>query len=309
MTTLAKRYPFQAFYGLAVTIVCVVMLARRLLSWEEVLPALWAFLEDHDLYANAISIALFALEDSRAFLIFVFAGAPTVAALVVSAWADGGRGVRRLLERFRLWGDVPREQGLRVYWVLALIYGGGIGVYLGITAFFGAEGALAQTVSSRGGWLSLGFWLLVGPFVDEGGTFEELGWRGFALPLLLDRYRSPLGATFLLGFLWWAWHFPREIPNLLAGGDLGTWAFWQLVFLLLCIALSVLMTTTFFATGGSVWPAILIHGFTNVWSKALSTPVYEVLGVDLRSLLVVAAAALVLVLTRGRLGAPAEVDD
>ena len=150
------------------------------------------------------------------------------------------------------------------------------------------------------------FWLLLGPFIDEGGLWEELGWRGFAAPVLLARLRSPLTSTLVLGALWWFWHFPREVPNLISGLPVGGWAGWfygQFLFLVLCLALSVVIAPAWFRTGGSVLPAILIHGFTNVWSKALSAPVWATLGTDVRTWLVIAAAVLVLLVTKGRLGA------
>ena len=36
---------------------------------------------------------------------------------------------------------------------------------------------------------------------------EELGWRGFALPRLLDLMPA-LPAALLLGVVWWVWHLP-----------------------------------------------------------------------------------------------------
>jgi membrane protease YdiL (CAAX protease family) len=64
----------------------------------------------------------------------------------------------------------------------------------------------------------------------------------------------------------------------------------------------VVITYVFNKTGGSVWAGILIHGGTNVWSKALSGPVNPLVGEDLRSILVVVIALLILALTRTELG-------
>ena len=85
--------------------------------------------------------------------------------------------------------------------------------------------------------------------------------------------------------------------------DLATWAYFQGIFILTCLSLSVLITVAWFKTGGSVLPAILIHGGTNVWSKAVGAPMFEVTGTDVRTWIVFAAAIVVVVVTRGRLGA------
>ena len=36
---------------------------------------------------------------------------------------------------------------------------------------------------------------------------EEVGWRGFLLPNLLEKF-TPIKATLLTGFIWGVWHAP-----------------------------------------------------------------------------------------------------
>ena len=57
-----------------------------------------------------------------------------------------------------------------------------------------------------------------------GGGNEEWGWRGFALPELLER-RRPVAATLILGALWAVWHLPllaaqEDLSHGLGGGEL-----------------------------------------------------------------------------------------
>jgi membrane protease YdiL (CAAX protease family) len=47
-------------------------------------------------------------------------------------------------------------------------------------------------------------------FLYGGAVGEEIGWRGYALPLLLKRI-SPLWASILLGIIWSLWHLPIDM--------------------------------------------------------------------------------------------------
>ena len=93
-----------------------------------------------------------------------------------------------------------------------------------------------------------------------GATGEELGWRGFALPRLQDRF-SALTSSLLLGFWWGFWHVPgwfimNDIPSLVYIGS----------FLLNLIAQSVFITWLVNNTGGSVLMATLFHYAVNISS-------------------------------------------
>ncbi|MCL4808845.1 MAG: CPBP family intramembrane metalloprotease [Thermoanaerobaculia bacterium] len=302
-----RRHPLGAFYGLALLVVCGVMAASLALRASGLLSDLWAFLQANRLYPNVVSIGRFALGEPLAWLIFLFAAAPTLAAVAVVLGAEGLPGLKALLARLSPFGpDVPRRDAARAWALLLGLSALGTAGYLWSLFALGTSEQRAFALDSLGGApLAVLAALALGPFLDEGGLLEELGWRGFALPLLLARGRAPLAATAFLAVLWWAWHLPREVVGLLAGLPVGRFLLNQALFLLLCLALSIVMTYFFQRTGGSALTAILVHGVTNVWSKALAGPLNERLGTDSRTLVVLAAALVVLVAAGPALGRPA----
>lgn len=88
---------------------------------------------------------------------------------------------------------------------------------------------------------------------------EEVGWRGFALPALLERVRV-LPASIVLGLLWGAWHLPTFfLPNMPQA------SFPLPAYLLHTTALSVVFAWLFFRTQGSVFYATFLHGSVNTF--------------------------------------------
>ena len=223
-------------------------------------------------------------------IIVVFAVAPTVSAIVSSiagAPSDLARAIRP-------WSAGHTGTGIATFAVIAAVFAIGCLWYLRVARAEAAAGRVALPAvlrdRSRG---DVALRLSAGVFVDEGGTLEELGWRGFLLPLmLLELDRGP--ATVAVAVMWWAWHLPREVPGFRRRPK-RTWAKNQGVFVALCIGLSVLCTEAFLRTGGSFWPGLLIHGGTNVWSKALSSGIAARYKNDVRTIIVLGLAAVVVV--------------
>ncbi len=90
---------------------------------------------------------------------------------------------------------------------------------------------------------------------------EEIGWRGFALPRLQNRY-SPLIASLILGVIWTIWHFPNYLPQLFSDG--------VIIFILICLAKFILIipitfiyTWVYNNTRGSLLLVILLHAVGN----------------------------------------------
>jgi len=302
-SSILDRYRFTAYYGLSLAIALGVMASRVFLppgTAETLLPDLWQFLGEHGLYPNMISIGRFAVSREPAgWLILVFAAAPTLAALVVAALT--GR-LRDLLSRLAPWrAGVRRGEAIAIYAILLAVYAAYAGLFLAATALSGKAGELEHSLDTLGGTpIAAVGTLFVGLVIDEGGTLEELGWRGFALPRLNERMSSPLAAALALGALWWAWHLPREIPALAAEGLTGAWAGGQALFLLLCVVETVVIAYLCNRTGGSIWPGVLVHGGTNAVAKSIGAPVDRIAGgIDVRTV-VLAVAAVVIVAIAGR---------
>jgi len=164
---------------------------------------------------------------------------PSLAAVIVVALATGRAGLRELFSRITRW-----RVGLGWY-AMGLL--SPIPVFLAVVYLNVLFGAPAPSLADLGAWsnfavLLLGF--LLSPF---GGAWEELGWRGYALPRL-QTGRSVLSASLLLGLLWAGWHLPMFITGQIHWPDA-----------LLVIALSILFSWLFNHTRGSVLIAYLFH--------------------------------------------------
>lgn len=86
---------------------------------------------------------------------------------------------------------------------------------------------------------------------------EEIGWRGFALPRLLERF-DPWSASAVLGVMWALWHLPLfYLPGMPQYGTPFSSYFPYL------ISLSIVLTVLAQKTGGSVAVATVFHGAVN----------------------------------------------
>lgn len=106
---------------------------------------------------------------------------------------------------------------------------------------------------------NIGFW--VTPlWIFTFGLGEEIGWRGFLLPKLLERY-SILKATLILWIFWTFWHLPFffYLPNYM---DMGVGGMIGFVFSLL--SGTIFLSWLFERSGKNISTTILWHGLFNV---------------------------------------------
>ena len=170
--------------------------------------------------------------------VFILAVYSPAIAAVILVWRHGGTSdLRGFLGRLGRWR-------MPVAWWLVLVLGIPAGKYLS-AAFNGTltefpfspwYGVLPAIVAA----------LLIGPI-------EEIGWRGYAQPLLQRRF-TPLVASLILGTFWGLWHLPAF---LLGGTEQNAWSFGP--FMVGAVAISVLMTPMFNAARGSILVPVLFH--------------------------------------------------
>jgi membrane protease YdiL (CAAX protease family) len=183
-------------------------------------------------------------------LFFLAVYAPAIAAFIVVAYHSGAGGLRRYLSRLLLWR-------CSLAWYVFLIIGIPLLFFSG-SALKGNLFAAAFPFSS----VQTLFRALV--FTAVKGPIEEFGWRGLALPLLQRKF-SPIWAGLILGVIWGFWHLPAF---LLSGTPQSAWSFTP--FFVGSIALSVIVTALFNASGGSILLPALFHFQCNnpLWPDA-----------------------------------------
>jgi membrane protease YdiL (CAAX protease family) len=224
-------------------------------------------------YAFAWSIFLYVgmvAPGSPLFLASTFG--PLFAALVVTGAAAGWRGVRELLGRATRW-----RVGLGWYAIVLLGPGLVVLLALGIGAVVsGVPLDLARLGSLPNGspWYFVPV-LFVLIFFVGGPLGEEFGWRGFALPKLLER-RSALRASLILGVLWASWHLPlfwlpgsAQFRNVHETG-VDIYAFWLGDFFISTTLLSVLFTWIYNSASQSMLFPLLFHTALNTWNGWLA---------------------------------------
>ena len=146
---------------------------------------------------------------------FLGAAGPTLAGVAV-IWLRSGRGeVGRLFSGLSRWRAAPAIYLFTFgFWILA----GGLTMLL--MALLGYQlPALADLP-----WLALVPIFLI---MLLSNVWEEIGWRGFALPRLQARFPD-WQVSLLMGLLWSAWHLPLVLNP--ASPMAGQPWFWEVLF-------------------------------------------------------------------------------
>lgn len=180
-----------------------------------------------------------------ALLLYLGIFAPSIVALLLTARSEGGAGVRALLRRLVQW-----RVGARWY-VFALSY----------TVVVKLVVALIHRVAT-GAWPRFGdLPLYIIPVAIAFSTpvqaGEEIGWRGYALPRLTERF-GLAPASIVLGLIWGCWHLPQFFIR-----EADTYGQSFLLYVLQVTALSVAMAWLYARTNGSLLLTMILHAAVN----------------------------------------------
>lgn len=209
---------------------------------------------------------------------------PTITAVTLIALTAGKSQVRARLFTIKAWH-------ISLKWLFI-----SLGLALSLRSGVSLLGLLlVPDYQWQPGPLSMAFLLI--PLYLASAAGEEIGWRGFALPTLLDHGYRPLAAAFILGLPWALLHLPLVLPGMMNAGTPPLASFLNLM------ALSVLLTWAYLGAGFSLSAAVLLHAGQSIFGF-LNYGLDPVVSSWLMAAVCSVAALLVILLTRGRLGLP-----
>jgi uncharacterized protein len=187
---------------------------------------------------------------------FYFAGVwgPAIAAFILIGRDRGWAGIRAYAGRVLDW-----RLGCG-WWLFALV--GIPGMYFTGALIEHLRGVPDALAWYDGPWLAL---LVAFLLRATAGPVEELGWRGFALPLLQRRI-SPWGAVLVLAAVHTLWHVPAFVVAFASDTHFGAKLPLEAAvarFGINIFVITVFMNVAYNATGGRVTSAFLIHWMLN----------------------------------------------
>ncbi|MDS0222272.1 CPBP family intramembrane metalloprotease [Haloarcula sp. S1AR25-5A] len=172
-------------------------------------------------------------------------GPPVGAAVVI--WASGGD-LRKWIGQFFKW-----RIGVK-WWVIVF----GLPFVLlgsGVILFVALGGPIdLNSFPFPGIYLFVLVWGTI-----WGGGQEDLGWRGFMLPLLQDKY-SALVSSLIVGVSWAAWHLPLFLN---AATTQGAWPLSQQLIWVVSILSGAIIWTWMYNSTGSVLAVAVVHAGIN----------------------------------------------
>jgi len=232
----------------------------------------------------------------------VFIWAPTLAAIIIAALYGGRREIKAIFTRLVVW-----KAHIKWYFFIIMIPAITAILAVGVHVAMGGTAPTFPLFKENQGRILMVFFVFLFPLTSS-AFFEEIGFRGYALPKLQERW-GPLLGTLILGVFFGAWLLPEFYNPTSAQYALGLGYYgW---FIVTEIAWSIIMTWVFNRTkGSSLIAGYLFHAMFNAWPFLLLTdaipgmdlPLLDIQLFRIFTIVVSMAAVTLIIITKGTLG-------
>ena len=226
------------------------------------------------LIACAVTWSLASLVGISFYVVWLALFGPAIAAVVASFIRGGIAATRELVQRVFIWRVHPKWYAAVV--AIPLIH---------VLAALALERALGRPAP-----LDLGDFSAMSLILGVLVVGEEIGWRGYLLPRLLERYTA-VTASLVVGVLWALWHLSLFLTPAFPHSERSF-----PLFLLTTTVYSVWFTWLFLRTRGSVLIATLFHASINLFSPGGLDPRRQ----EIVEVIVYGASAIILIVIFGR---------
>ncbi len=211
---------------------------------------------------------------------------PGIVAIILTAIYFGKNGIKSLFKAIVKWR-------VKFKWYIIIIILGIALCGLSLLIFNWISG---QSIKPDQPYNFVFYFILILPL---SAFWEEIGWRGFLLPVLQEKYTA-IKSSLIIGFVWGLWHLPIYLA-INPYGD-KTIIFFIMMFIG-CFALSIIATYLYNSTKGSLLICILFHNAINTSAAYFYG---NIKGEELRPLLIwilllIVSAAIIFLKTKGSL--------
>ena len=209
---------------------------------------------------------------------------PGIVAIILTAIYFGKNGIKSLFKAIVKWR-------VKFKWYIIIIILGIALCGLSLLIFNWISG---QSIKPDQPYNFVFYFILILPL---SAFWEEIGWRGFLLPVLQEKYTA-IKSSLIIGFVWGLWHLPIYLA-INPYGD-KTIIFFIMMFIG-CFALSIIATYLYNSTKGSLLICILFHNAINTSAAYFYG---NIKGEELRPLLIwilllIVSAAIIFLKTKG----------
>jgi membrane protease YdiL (CAAX protease family) len=299
-----KKHPLAWFYALSVLIVIFIIPVFIVTRAGDAVDQ--AFQQtgipfNTDLVTWFRLVTAFSSAFPGALLALLQVASPDIAVVIVVGIAYGRKGFIDLKSRFRFWSkEITWKQGIQTWVNCISIFAGMSLATAGLSHFILPVDGFVWNLNI----LSIGFFgsFLAAMFLDGGALFEENGWRGFALPLLLKQF-NPITASIVLGLMWAFWHIPVKFDLALTYG-VGNFLLMFSMLTIKFVLLSIIMTYFWNQVGQTTMIAIVMHGLSNdsvrLGGNVLSEVFQAQLQYEINLLLPMLVVTFILILLTGK---------